>query len=283
MKHYSFFNHILFLSAFIVLISSCKKDPDEPEPDQGPQTGTLGLHFESVILKNDGTELDLELSSTSGSSSPDGQPKYETANGDSITFTAVRYWISNITLMKAGGEEYVVPDSYHLIQRWGSLIDEKFNITNVPNGTYTGMKFYIGIDSATNGYVYGGKGELSVGIGMNWDSQPGYIFSKAEGQYQKGDGTWDSYAYHIGKLGNSIYKPDSPIILNFNDDITINGNHPRVHLKTNVNAIFGLAGVSGSTILDVKILNQVYGTTEQNQIADNWRSGMFMYDHMHDH
>jgi len=71
----------------------------------------------------------------------------------------------------------------------------KVIFTDVPAGTYTGVRLVVGIDSASNANGPG-MGDLSQDKNMFWDNTQGYIMIKAEGTSpQSNSGT---FAYQLG-------------------------------------------------------------------------------------
>ncbi len=173
MKKLSF---VLFLAAMVAL-SACKKDDENNDMDG---TGQFKIELEHTFGANA-----FELNSANF---------YTTGSGETVKFSMLKYYVSNIVLTKSDGTTWVQPDSYYLVdaENPASTI---LTIGNVPAGDYTSMSFVLGVDSTRN--VSGAQtGALSTANGMFWSWNSGYIFFKAEGECpQSGTG---NFTYHIG-------------------------------------------------------------------------------------
>lgn len=114
--------------------------------------------------------------------------------GDTLTFTMLKFYVSNIRLKKQDGTWWAQPESYYLVdvsQPNGSVL----KINDVPAGTYTAMEYTMGVDSARN--VSGVQtGALSVFNGMYWDWNSGYIMLKAEGESP--NSSTKAFVLHLG-------------------------------------------------------------------------------------
>ena len=166
------------LLAGIVLISSCKKNE---YPDPVPPTGNMNVQFNYVFGSN---ALPWEI----------GKTMVHTKTGDTLTFTTLKYYVSNIKLKKTDGSWWAQPDSYYLADA-GVTNGSVLNISNVPVGTYTAMEYTMGVDSIRN--VSGANtGALSLSNGMYWDWNSGYIMLKAEGNSPQAEN--GGFAFHLG-------------------------------------------------------------------------------------
>lgn len=206
----------LFLALF-----SCKKK-DEPQPQEEPFNQNITLNFNLLV----------------GDKKADFASVYTTDAGQRFTFSALRYYVSNIRLVKNDGSEHAISGKYLLV----STDSLKHDLGQVPGGQYRGIKFAIGIDSATNHKdptVYPLKHPLAIqSPNMHWSWNSGYIFFSIEGtcdttlnnsdtltygQFSKG------MFYHVGMdplykqvdIGNSSFtlSKDNPFMLNIKVDI----------------------------------------------------------------
>ncbi|MCF0060418.1 hypothetical protein MUK70_14330 [Dyadobacter chenwenxiniae] len=99
-----------------------------------------------------------------------------------LNFSKLRYWISNVVLVNAQGTEFIVPDSYFLMEEVGELdlsgtINEKLiypankretiTLKGIPAGEYKSVKFAIGVDARHNDNLSLRAGELSIANGMS--------------------------------------------------------------------------------------------------------------------
>lgn len=193
-----------------VLLASCTKnsaDSITPETE-----GKATITFDAVVGTND-FALNKDF----------------TANGKTWNFTQLRYWVSNVTLVKASGEEYSVPNSFFLIEEnnaaetnsdfvYPANKRETINLANIPAGEYKGIKFGIGVTQKYNDNLSLQAGELSQLNGMtniSWMWATSYIFSSLKGKVTEGAGIRNM----VVETGlNSNYKSVS---LNFPSNVKI--------------------------------------------------------------
>jgi hypothetical protein len=170
--------------AFTILTSfffaSCKKD-EAPNDDNSNLTGQVNIEFEhkwgmNLVPFYMGVDMI--------------QPKTK----DTLKFTTLKYYVSNIQLKKSDGTWWVQPDSYYLVD--ASLPNTMvLTVSNVPTGTYTEMKYTMGVDSIRN--VSGAQtGVLSAINGMFWSWNSGYIMIKAEGMSPNSPS--EDFVLHLG-------------------------------------------------------------------------------------
>ncbi|MBL0052739.1 MAG: hypothetical protein IPP29_15115 [Bacteroidetes bacterium] len=128
--------------------------------------------------------------------------QYQDATGRKFNVSDLRYYISNIVLIKSDGG---------LLPLTGKVIlanpaTNEYELGNVPVGSYKGFKFIVGLDSATNHSdptVYAASNPLSIqSPSIHWSWNSGYIFMKIEGVVDTtlaSNGALDyQYFYHIG-------------------------------------------------------------------------------------
>ena len=158
---------ILLSTILIVLIANAN-------PPKGghkaAQKGSLNVHFKNVV-----DDKDLRLN--------DSISFYKNANGDDFKITTFKYYISNVSLIAKNGQSVAIPDSYFLVNAADSTTLNQ-QITNIPEGKYTGISFIIGVDSLRN-FAGAQTGVLDPAKGMFWSWNSGYIFVKFEGQSSK--------------------------------------------------------------------------------------------------
>jgi len=261
---------ILIFPLMLLGFSSCKKDPVEeinnPSTNQNTNNandtakGTVKLYFEHVA---DNLPFALDTSN------------YVTPNQDTFSVNTFKYYISNIKLLKADGTFFSETDSYHLIDE--SLVGSKsITIQNVPKGTYTGIRFMIGVDSARN--VSGSQtGALDPINGMFWSWNSGYIMAKMEGTYIDSSSTKKSLFYHVGGFSgsNSVVKTVSPGFNGATASVST-GLSPEIHLKCNVMEWFRTPKP-----INLNVLHTIHMQgTNAKLIADNY-ADMFTVDHIH--
>jgi methanobactin biosynthesis MbnP-like protein len=253
---------LLFLSASLV-ITSCKKDPDEEQPvpaPAAPTTGSLALHFENMVDTN---ELVFNTQS------------YVTANNDTFTVSAFKYYISNIVLTKSGGGTYVETESYHLINAADSN-SCGILLANVPFGNYTSISFMIGVDSARN--CSGAQtGALDPTNGMFWSWSTGYIQAKLEGHSPQSTSSGQQIVYHVGGF-KGMYDPLKTVSPSFGGDMASVSSAvtPEIHFKADVAEWFKSPNlISISTTSFNMSVNQT-----SLDFSDNY-ADMFSVEHIH--
>ncbi|MES2680474.1 MAG: MbnP family protein [Bacteroidota bacterium] len=162
------------------LFFSCKKDEKVEDPVVPPTSApAVAMSFEALM---NGKVLKPNV-------------WYVNFYADSFTVRRFNYYISNVKLKRMDGFVFSEPESYHVNKHID--LKEAFTINNVPEGTYTGIEFIIGVDSARN--VSGAQtGDLSVEEQMFWEWNSGYIFFKLEGDCRTGDPNKEDFAIHVG-------------------------------------------------------------------------------------
>lgn len=123
---------LILLSALTVtLFFSCKKD-DTKEPAPKSEYGTLYFHIHTMAdtaeVKNYGAEYILA------------------DKGRRITMDMAQMYISNIELVKLDGSALPVTGKILFVKQ-GTMA---YQVGSVPAGNYKSVRFYVGLDSATN-------------------------------------------------------------------------------------------------------------------------------------
>ncbi|WP_426745459.1 FlxA-like family protein [Myxococcus faecalis] len=172
---------------------------------------------------------------------------YTTAGGDSVSFSQVRYWLSNVTLLKQDGSTTALTDSYHLMEVINSqgvegTVDpvslpanrrESILARAVPAGHYTGIRFSIGVDPTYNDDLSRHAGELHLLKNMtsvSWMWFTSYIFTKAHGTFKPASGTQNNFTWDTGT--NANYRT---VELPFASAVTVNSQKRlAVNLKADV-------------------------------------------------
>jgi hypothetical protein len=217
--HTSIRNIATILVVLVFGISSCKQKDDPTPPVPTEETGTVKLEFSNKV----GSEA-LVLNTA----------WYTNQNGDSFNVTKFNYFITNVKLNKSGGS-WAETESYHLLKQTvpSSL---EFDMTGIPNGTYTSLTFTIGVDSTRN--VSGAQtGALDQANDMFWDWNTGYIMVKFEGTSPKSNQPGNILQFHMGGFSgaNSVLRT---VTLNLPSDLVVNGNTTHIHLKADVLELF---------------------------------------------
>ncbi|WP_199141644.1 MbnP family protein [Pedobacter sp. ASV12] len=164
-----------------LLFASCDKKNDTVTPEE--TSGKATITFDAVVGASD---FALNKDFTVGT---------KTWN-----FSQLRYWVSNVVLVKASGEEVAVPNSYYLIEEnvavptnsdfvYPANKRETVTIGDIPTGDYKSIKFSVGVPEKYNNNLSLQAGELSQLNGMtniSWMWATSYIFSSLKGSVKEG-------------------------------------------------------------------------------------------------
>lgn len=148
--------------------------------------------------------------------------------GNTYSVDELKYYLSNFVLIRDDGTEFKAPN-YELIDE-ESAASKYFVLENVPFGNYTGLRFYMGVDSTKN---HSGvhTGDLDPVNGMIWDWSTGYIYFKHEGMFIDSTGTPDYLTYHLGTL-KALVTEELPISMNFNSGVKV------INMSFNLNKVY---------------------------------------------
>jgi hypothetical protein len=176
----------------LVIWGGCRKDANT--------TGSLHLHIPTYIGLNQVDTLGKF---------------YNDQNGRPMAIKTAQCFISDISLQNATGAWQTIPHTY-LIKLWNK---DDYVIPNVPVGNYTGIRFNVGIDQATDTtlpalYSPTGPDSLLANAanyymyyGWQWE---GYVFMDLEGTADISaahDGSRDtSFVYIIGSNSGTNLK-----------------------------------------------------------------------------
>lgn len=233
----------------VFAISSCKK---KPEPTPTPTTNEVHFNFENYF----GNE---ELALNTGT--------YTTMNNEQITVSMFNYWITNIVFINKDGSEYKEPESYRLL-RGDKHATHHFHVPDVPAGTYTGMKFIIGVDVPRNtSGAQDGALDPAINGDMYWTWSTGYIQAKMEGTSPQSKSANNAVIYHIGGVEPGKETPRS-VTLNFGTDMVVGTQAGSIKIKADAAKWFG----PGNVILIEQVSNTSHGGSANSlKIADNYQ------------
>ncbi len=243
-----------------MLNHSCKKD----DPVATPPKDSLPVKTEQAFS--------FQLKQLVGESNLVYNQIFTDTTGRTFTLSDCRFYISNIVLIKNDNTEVPLTGKVILADPYQSV----YALGNVPVGNYSGFRFLMGLDSATNHAdptQYPSDNPLSLQINpMHWSWNSGYLFMKMEGA--------------VDTSANANQPPAVPMSFHIaTDDITRSiqfYNHPFT--------VSTFAASKIKLVFDAKVmLNNIDLTTEYfthstgpgrslaNKIADNWQ-GSFRID-----
>lgn len=239
------------LSIALALICSygCKK---KPEPTPAPTTNEVHFNFENYFGNDE-----LELNTVT----------YTTMNSEQIKLSMFNYWITNIVFIKADGTEYAEPESYRLL-RGDKAATHHFHVADVPAGTYTGVKFIIGVDVPRNtSGAQNGALDPAVNGDMYWSWSTGYIQAKLEGTSPQSKAANNAVIYHIGGVEAGKETPRN-VTLNFGTNMVVGAQAGSIKIKADAAKWFGPA----NPILIDQVATTTHGGSPTSlKIADNYQ------------
>jgi hypothetical protein len=213
-----------------------------------------------------------------------GSATLPTSNSEVLKISNVKYIISNIELTNEDGTTFTYPKSESYF-----IVDEEtpesllLNLTNIPAGNYTKVKFGIGVDESQFSLGATGQGDLwtrAQAAGMTWSWASGYKFLAFEGTFSSATCTNVSYMIHTGKTGtNYNYTTstlDLPTTALVRTTIT-----PQIHLSTDLSQI-----IDGTNKINLSSKNgmgmgvMIMGGTDLPLITSNLTQ-MFSVEHVH--
>jgi len=157
------------LMAITLAFTSCSDDDKAVADVSG--NGSIGVEFDNGYGVND---LILNQANT-------------TSAGEVLKISTIKYIVSNITLIKEDGTTFTYPksQSYFIVDETNAD-SHVINLTNVPAGDYTKIKFGIGVDQEQFNLGASGQGDFlaqAQATDMLWSWSAGYKFLAFEGTF----------------------------------------------------------------------------------------------------
>lgn len=230
----NFKKHLLLSMAALAFIS-CSNDDDSPAANN--ITLAFNNTFGNTTIVLGGTEA---VSATINTS----------AAGQTHHFSELKYVISNIRLIKSDGTE--VPYNVNDLDKGATVIDQSkpatlnYVLSNIPSGTYSQLKFGLGIKKELNTldqarfpnfYATAGANDTE----MMWEWGTGYRFTKLEGFYDTDN---KQLSIHTGSTiegtegaytqGVDAYRD---IALNLPAQAEVGNQAPKINIKADFNAL----------------------------------------------
>lgn len=151
---------------------------------------------------------------------------YTNAAGFRISITRLQFYLSDFKLLKTDGSTYPINQAYYFDAKNPSF--NAITLKDIPVGNYTGITFYVGLDSVLNKPL--GLPATVENNNMEWPmGNGGYHFMKMEGYFVDSNVTQQGYTMHLGENANLV-----PVSLP-NKPFTIGALAANIQLKMNVN------------------------------------------------
>lgn len=214
----------LFALMVLLAVMGCKPDEPVPLPIPGPvPTGRLSIKLQHY-WENPATTFYPETWYV------------HSATADSFLFNKLRYYLSGFYLLSTDSQRIPMPASYRLVAVNGGVFT--IDLTDLPTGSYAGIGFYLGIDSARN---FNGQfaGELHPDYGMYRNAQEGFNFLWATGTTPTAPN--DSFEYRLYGF-DALHPVHRRIEVFFGQErlqISAN-NQPELGVYVNTAAFWGL-------------------------------------------
>lgn len=219
----------------VSILGGCKKDDEEkPTPTPADTTGSVAFQVSNRIGNQD-----LAL----------GYLSYVNAAGDSFQVDLLKYYISGFEWKRADGT-YFQSKNYQLINA-SQPTSLNFSLTGIPNGTYTGLRFYLGVDSLSN-HTLTNNAALDASSGMIWSWNTGYIFFKHEGKYIDSNQVEKPLLFHYG-TDRGFATVDLPL-----DNFVVNSDSRQLNLTFDLAALY-----ANPNMIDFNIWNNNQSLTTQ--------------------
>lgn len=244
------------LALTTVLVAGCKKDAD---PAATPKTGVFSIELENTVGAR---ALNLDTDT------------YTTAAGDNFTVSTFKYYISNVTLLKADGSAYAVPNTYFLVDQ-AKEDSQHLELKDVPADDYTALRFVVGVDSART-KAGNFAGALDGNNAMWWDWSKEFINVKLEGTSPQSPSR--GLVFHIAGYQHAATNTIRTVTLPFPAaKLLIRPDHtPEIHLQADVLGMFG----APNPVRFASVYNTMGGPPSV-RVADNIAAGMFSVEHIH--
>lgn len=255
------------LATITLFFASCSSDDMN---DDLSGEGTMKVYFDNSVNGDD-----LLLNSS----------LYINSNGETLKISRFNYIVSNFVLIDDMGNEFTYPseESYFVISEENNQLS--IDLTNVPSGNYTSMKFGVGVPMERFQQGETAQQEFwdyAQTFNLTWSWVAGYKFINYEGTYTAPtvDGE-KNFKVHLGHLGEQDNYRE--VTLNFPNTARVRTDAtPDVHLVVDANQI-----LDGPNKLELAPVLNAGGTSQYMfdpvaaaPIADNAKT-MFTVDHIH--
>lgn len=237
-------------------------------------------------------EVEIEFDNQAGSSALVLGNEYTTAAGEKIRLTTFNYFVSNFSLIKSDGTEYIVPkDECYFLVKHDDPASREIKLKNVPAGDYKELRFTVGVDSAKSvspiAERTGALDPAGAANGHYWSWNSGYIFMKMEGTSPAAPvepSTGERiFQYHVGLFGgynsktlNNLKKMN---LVAPAEAAKVRQDHEAPHFHLFVDALQVFTSPN-----NVKIADKPYshGDAFSATLSANY-ADMFVIDHIHNH
>lgn len=257
----------LAVLAIAITLASCSNDDAATEMSGN---GNLAIEFDNAYGAND-----LIMGS---------QPN-TTSQGEILKISTVKYIVSNIVLTNENGTAFTYPksQSYFIVDE-ANPASHVIQLSNIPSGNYTKIKFGIGVDQQQFELGASGQGNflaLAQAADLMWSWSAGYKFLAFEGTFTSAAVTTETpFMVHTGQTGTDYNYNDVTLDLPSNAMVRA-AITPQIHIVGDVSKI-----IDGTNKINLTGNNMggmgamIMGGANLPLITANL-DGMFSVNHVH--
>ncbi len=210
--------YALLIFAFAIGLQSCKKDqPKQEEPK-----------------KQKGLTLTV-LPTWEGSTMVTGKMQYSKPDGEVLQLRTWGMILAKLALVKDDNSLVLLGDGYQWVDVASGRLS--FNYPDVPVGTYKGIQFQLGPDSAVNHgdpTIWPANHPLNGNLtGLHWGWAGGYVFQAFDGEFKDNAASANTKGFSFHTAGN-VY--NQTFFMPFNFDLA--GTHKTAVLDFKADEFF---------------------------------------------
>jgi len=251
--------NILAVVAISVVLFSCTNNDDEAITGEG----SLKVEFDNIYKTADFA----------------ANTNYTNSNGEIVSVSKVKYIVSNIVLTKADGTTFTYPksQSYFILDELtpSTLV---LNLSGIPAGNYTKIKYGIGVDKAQWEAGATGQGDFlttAQAAEMMWSWSAGYKFVAFEGTFTSATVTAATqFKVHTGQTGTDYNYAEVALDLPVNALVRTTIT-PQIHIMADLSQI-----VDGTNTINLSEGATIMGGAKLALVTANI-ANMFEVEHVH--
>ena len=251
--------NILAVVAISVVLFSCTNNDDESITGEG----SLKVEFDNIYKTADFA----------------ANTNYTNSNGEIVSVSKVKYIVSNIVLTKADGTTFTYPksQSYFILDELtpSTLV---LNLSGIPAGNYTKIKYGIGVDKAQWEAGATGQGDFlttAQAAEMMWSWSAGYKFVAFEGTFTSATVTAATqFKVHTGQTGTDYNYTEVALDLPENALVRTTIT-PQIHIMADLSQI-----VDGTNTINLSEGATIMGGAKLAFVT-SYIANMFEVEHVH--